>query len=109
MIESTRSLASAGDVPEAMSLFARELTLLFETSACLISSVDLTTRTVTDWAAHVIPPAQLNIVAEQYELDEYPATRPCDRLSCPTPPLRSAMAAIPQSRRSWRARASRPA
>ncbi len=74
VIESTRSLASAGDLREAMSLFARELTLLFETSACLISSVDLTTRTVTDWAAHVIPPAQLNIVAEQYELDRYPAT-----------------------------------
>jgi len=74
VIESTRSLASAGDLREAMSLFARELTLLFETSACLISSVDLTTRTVTDWAAHVIPPAQLNIVAEQYELDKYPAT-----------------------------------
>ena len=74
VIESTRSLASAGDIPEAMSLFARELTLLFETSACLISSVDLATRTVTDWAAHVVPPAQLNIVAEQYSLDEFPAT-----------------------------------
>ena len=32
--------SSAADIPEAMSLFARELTLLFDASACLISSYD---------------------------------------------------------------------
>ena len=30
---------------------------------------------VTDWAAHVIPPAKLNIEAEDYPLDDYPTTR----------------------------------
>ena len=74
VIESTRSLASAADIPEALSLFARELTLLFGTSACLISSYDRSTGTVTDWAAYVIPPAQLNVVAEEYPLSEYPIT-----------------------------------
>ena len=72
VIESTRALSSAADIPEAMSLFARELTLLFEASACLISSYDAETQAVTDWAAHVIPPATLNVVAEDYSLSEYP-------------------------------------
>ena len=55
-------------------MFARELTLLFDASACLISSYDPATQAVTDWAAHVIPPATLNVVAEDYSLSEYPAT-----------------------------------
>jgi len=74
VIESTRKLAEAADTAEAMSLFARELTLLFDASACLISSYDPETQAVTDWAAHVIPPATLNLVAEDYSLSEYPAT-----------------------------------
>jgi putative nucleotidyltransferase with HDIG domain len=75
VIESTRALSSAADIPEAMSLFARELTLLFEASACLISSYDPESQAVTDWAAHVIPPATLNVVAEDYSLSEYPTTQ----------------------------------
>jgi putative nucleotidyltransferase with HDIG domain len=75
VIESTRALAEAADSSEAMSLFARELTLLFDASGCLISEYDPSTSTVTDWAAYVIPPAQLNVVAENYDLDEYPTTR----------------------------------
>jgi HD-GYP domain-containing protein (c-di-GMP phosphodiesterase class II) len=75
VIEATRSLASAGDAGEAMSLFARELTLLFDASACLISRYDQSTEKVTDWAAFVIPPAQLNSLAEDYMLDDYPMTK----------------------------------
>ncbi|HEX2377319.1 MAG TPA: HD domain-containing phosphohydrolase [Gaiellales bacterium] len=58
-----------------MASFARELTLLFDASACLISTFDPKTQMVTDWAAHVIPPATLNIAAEDYPLDDYPTTR----------------------------------
>jgi putative nucleotidyltransferase with HDIG domain len=75
VIESTRALQSAGDIPEAMALFARELTLLFDVAGCLISTYDPTTELVTDWAAHVIPPATLSVAAEDYPLDEYPVTR----------------------------------
>jgi HD domain/GAF domain len=75
VIQATRSLASAGDVAEAMSLFARELTLLFRVSACLISSYDRGTQKVTDWAAFVVPPAELDRVAQDYLLDDYPTTR----------------------------------
>ncbi|HYW28426.1 MAG TPA: HD domain-containing phosphohydrolase [Gaiellales bacterium] len=75
VIESTRALSSSADIPEAMSLFARELTLLFDASACLISSFDAESQAVTDWAAHVIPPAQLNEVAEDYSLSDYPTTQ----------------------------------
>jgi putative nucleotidyltransferase with HDIG domain len=74
VIESTRKLAEAADTAEAMSLFARELTLLFDASACLISEYDEVSQTVTDWAAYVIPPAQLNVVAEDYPLSEYPTS-----------------------------------
>src|SRR5215467_12569920 len=74
VIESTRALASSGDLTEAMTMFARELTLLFDASACLISSYDSYTQRVTDWAAHVIPPATMNVVAEDYSLDEFPVT-----------------------------------
>jgi putative nucleotidyltransferase with HDIG domain len=75
VIESTRALASAVDTPEAMSMFARELTLLFNASVCLISSYDRETHKVTDWAAHVVPPATINTLAEDYSLDDYPATQ----------------------------------
>jgi HD-GYP domain-containing protein (c-di-GMP phosphodiesterase class II) len=75
VIESTRALAEAADPAGAMSLFARELTLLFGASACLISEYEPARGTVTDWAAYVEPPAQLNVVAEDYDLDEYPVTR----------------------------------
>jgi putative nucleotidyltransferase with HDIG domain len=74
VIESTRALASAADTNDAMSLFARELTLLFNASVCLISSYDRETQQVTDWAAHVIPPATFNTIAEDYSLSDYPAT-----------------------------------
>jgi putative nucleotidyltransferase with HDIG domain len=75
VIEATRALQGAGDVPEAMAIFARELTLLFDASGCLISTYDPATQLVTDWAAHVIPPATLNVAAEDYPLEEYPVTR----------------------------------
>jgi HD-GYP domain-containing protein (c-di-GMP phosphodiesterase class II) len=74
VIESTRALASAADTRDAMSLFARELTLLFNASVCLISSYDPETRRVTDWAAHVVPPATINTIAQDYELSDFPAT-----------------------------------
>ncbi|HYX85922.1 MAG TPA: HD domain-containing phosphohydrolase [Gaiellales bacterium] len=75
VIEATRALQSAGDIPGAMAIFARELTLLFDASACLISTYDPATQLVTDWAAHVIPPATLNVAAEDYALDDYPTTK----------------------------------
>ena len=63
VIKATGALRSAGDASEAMANFARELTLLFDASACLISTYNPNTQMVTDWAAHVIPPATLNIAA----------------------------------------------
>jgi putative nucleotidyltransferase with HDIG domain len=75
VIESTRALASAADAPEAMALFARQLTMLFDASACAISSYDPETSMVTDWAAYVVPPARLNVVAQDYPLADYPVTQ----------------------------------
>ena len=75
VIKATGALRSAGDASEAMAIFARELTLLFDASACLISTFDPNTQMVTDWAAHVVPPAKLNVAAEDYPLEDYPTTR----------------------------------
>jgi putative nucleotidyltransferase with HDIG domain len=75
VIKATGALRSAGDASEAMAIFARELTLLFDASACLISTFDPKTQMVTDWAAHVVPPAKLNVAAEDYPLDDYPTTK----------------------------------
>jgi putative nucleotidyltransferase with HDIG domain len=75
VIESTRALAESSDSAEALSMFARELTLLFGASACLISEYSPVEQKVTDWAAFVLPPARLNTVAEDYNLADYPATR----------------------------------
>src|SRR3954463_13633314 len=75
VIKATGALRSAGDASEAMAIFAREITLLFDASGCLISSFEPKTPTVPGGAAHVIPPATLNIAAEDYPLDDYPTTR----------------------------------
>jgi HD-GYP domain-containing protein (c-di-GMP phosphodiesterase class II) len=75
VMEATRELADAADLTHGMSLLARELTLLFDASGCLISSYDLAQDSVTDWAAYVVPPARLNVVAESYSLADFPATR----------------------------------
>ena len=75
VIESMRALASAGDAAEALSLFARELTLLFDASGCLVSSYQAEEQTVTDWAGYVIPPAELDTLSTDYHLDDFPATR----------------------------------
>jgi putative nucleotidyltransferase with HDIG domain len=74
VIESMRSLADAEDMEDALSRFARELTLLMRASGCLVSSYDPARELVTDWAAFVVPPARLNVVAESYPLSRYPAT-----------------------------------
>ncbi len=58
-----------------MALFARELTILFDATGCLISTYEQASDNVTDWAAFVIPPAQLNVEAEDYSLNDYPMTR----------------------------------
>src|SRR4029079_12616269 len=75
VIKATGALRSAGDASEAMAIFARELTLLFDASACLISTFDPKTHMVNDWAAHVLPPAKLSTAAEDYPPDDYPTTK----------------------------------
>jgi HD-GYP domain-containing protein (c-di-GMP phosphodiesterase class II) len=75
VIEATRSLASAGEVTEALAILARELTLTFDASACMVSSYDPAEGSVTDWAGYVQSPAELNRFAETYALSSYPTTR----------------------------------
>jgi len=73
VLEATRALADADDVADGLAILARELTRLFDASACMISGYDVERRVTTDWAGFVKPPWQLNRVAESYPLAGFPA------------------------------------
>jgi HD-GYP domain-containing protein (c-di-GMP phosphodiesterase class II) len=75
LMEATRALADADDVADGLALLARQLTELFDGSACMISQYDAEHEVTTDWAGFVRPPGGLNRIAESYSLDAYPATR----------------------------------
>jgi putative nucleotidyltransferase with HDIG domain len=75
VMEATRSLASAGEVSEALAILARELTLTFDASACMVSSYDPLAGSVTDWAGYVGSTVEPSRFAETYELSSYPTTR----------------------------------
>ena len=75
LLEATRALAGADDVADALALLAQQLTLLFDGSACMISSYDREQDLVTDWAGYVHRAGRLNQIAESYALAEYPTTR----------------------------------
>jgi len=73
VLEATRALADADDVADGLAILARELTRLFDASACMISRYDAARRVTTDWAGFTKRPGRLNRVAESYELAGYPA------------------------------------
>jgi putative nucleotidyltransferase with HDIG domain len=75
LMEATRALADADDVADGLALLARQLTELFDGSACMISRYDAEHDVTTDWAGFVRPPGRLNRIAESYPLAAYPATR----------------------------------
>lgn len=56
VLEATRALADADDVADGLAILARELTRLFDASACMISRYDVERRVTTDWAGFVKPP-----------------------------------------------------
>lgn len=65
----------ATEVADLYAGLARAVTKAIHADACSVSVVDETGEILRDVAASVVPPARLNSVAEEFKLDEFPATR----------------------------------
>ncbi|MDQ3645811.1 MAG: HD domain-containing protein [Actinomycetota bacterium] len=67
-------MLEAPDLPDLWAGLARSVLRTIRSDACAISLIDLD-GTVRDAAACVVPPARLNLVADEVRLDDFPATR----------------------------------
>jgi HD-GYP domain-containing protein (c-di-GMP phosphodiesterase class II) len=68
-------MQEATDLPELYAGLARAVLMTVKADACLISALDEDGETLRDVSASVIPPAHLNAMADEYQLDDYPLTR----------------------------------
>ena len=68
-------MQEAGDVSDLLAGLSHAVRREVAADAVLVSRYDAQLDVVCDGGASVRPPATLNFVAEQYSLDEYPATR----------------------------------
>ena len=65
----------ATDLPDLFAGLASSVVGALNADACLVSLYDDERKVLRDVAASVRPPAMLNSVAEEYRVDDYPATR----------------------------------
>jgi HD domain len=68
-------MQEATDLRDLYAGLARAVVLAVRADACLISVLDEDGETLRDISASVVPPAHLNDIADQYQLDDYPLTR----------------------------------
>jgi HD domain/GAF domain len=68
-------MQEAADLPDLFAGLARSVVGALHSDACLVSLLDDKRGTLRDVAASVLPPAKLNTVAEEYSLEDFPATR----------------------------------
>ena len=68
-------MQEATDLPDLFAGLARSVVGALHSDACLVSLLDEKRGTLRDVAASVVPPAKLNTVAEEYSLEDFPATR----------------------------------
>jgi HD-GYP domain-containing protein (c-di-GMP phosphodiesterase class II) len=68
-------LQEATDLPDLFAGLAQSVVVALDADACLVSLWDETRDVVRDVAASVMPPARLHAIAEEYALDDFPATR----------------------------------
>jgi HD-GYP domain-containing protein (c-di-GMP phosphodiesterase class II) len=70
-----RPMQEAVDLPDLYAGLAQSLTRALNADACLVSLYDASKNVIRDVAASVVRPARLNVVAEEYDLDQFPLTR----------------------------------
>jgi HD-GYP domain-containing protein (c-di-GMP phosphodiesterase class II) len=70
-----RPMQEAVDLPDLFAALAQSVTGSLKADACLISLYDESKNVIRDVAASVVRPARLNVVAEEYDLNQFPLTR----------------------------------
>ena len=68
-------MQEATDLPDLFAGLARAVVSTVHADACLVSLYEPERNLLRDVAASVVPPARLHSVAEEYSLDDFPATR----------------------------------
>jgi HD-GYP domain-containing protein (c-di-GMP phosphodiesterase class II) len=68
-------MQEATDLRDLYAGLARAVVMAVRADACLISVLDDDGETLRDISASVVPPAHLNDIADEYQLDDYPLTR----------------------------------
>jgi hypothetical protein len=68
-------MKQATNLPDLFAGLARSVVNTVRVDACLVSLLDEERNVLRDVAASVVPPAQLNTIAAEYELDDFPATK----------------------------------
>jgi putative nucleotidyltransferase with HDIG domain len=74
VFEAAQALFAIDDVPEMLAVLARSLCDLIDAKACMVSTIDLDAETVRDLAGYAAPPHTWGETAEEYRLEDYPAT-----------------------------------
>ena len=72
-------MKQAEKLPDLFAGLARSVVHTLNVDACLVSLLDEDKNVLRDVAADVVPPAELNMIAEEYVLDDFPAHARSDR------------------------------
>ena len=75
LITDLTPMNESGDLPDLFAVLARSVVHRLGADACLVSVCDDEGVRLRDVAASVEPPAEINTLVEEYDLEEFPATR----------------------------------
>lgn len=75
LMHDLQPMQEATDLPDLFAGLARSLVATLHADAALVSLYEPETGILRDIAASVVPPARLNSLAEEYKIDDYPATK----------------------------------
>ena len=75
LIGDIAAMQAAADLPDIFAGLARAVVHALKADACVVSQVHPDKGILRDVAAHALPPATMNLIAEEYLIDEYPATK----------------------------------
>jgi HD-GYP domain-containing protein (c-di-GMP phosphodiesterase class II) len=74
LIEDLQPMQEATELPDLFAGLARSVVTTLHADACLVSIYESETGILRDVAASVVPPARLNSIAEEYKVEDFPAT-----------------------------------
>jgi HD-GYP domain-containing protein (c-di-GMP phosphodiesterase class II) len=75
LVGDLQPMQEAADLPDLFAGLAHSVVRTLRADACLVSVYDESRGVLRDVAASVLPPAKLNLVAAEYDLDDFPVTR----------------------------------